>query len=329
MQGDMPHKDSGKAGDTKTRLPPLYKKRIWQAVLLYLLLMVGTGYWIYKNADKTVHEWNARTPQAIVSLAGAGEMPVADEPPETIDTAQGTALVLPQGANAEIAIILTDAGLNDSTTQKALQSLPKDIAVAFSPYSKRLAPLLEQAKTSGRETLLLLPMEPLTYPKDDPGPQSLLSRKSEADNSTTLQSLLALGKTDGVMNFMGSRFLGDRRNMMLALEKIRQNNLMFVENPSMSGLQSAATFAREANVPYLSADVQIDVQPNPVLIRQQLFQLEKLAQEKGSAVGVASPYPSTLDILPQWAESLQQRGFTIVAPSELIQKQARQKPQAP
>src|SRR6218665_3478776 len=133
MQGGMPHKDSGKAGNTKTRLPPLYKKRIWQAILLYLLLMGGTGYWIYSHADKTVHEWNARTPQAIVSLAGAGELPTAaEEPPETIDTAYGTALVLPQGANAEIAIILTDAGLNETTTQKALQSLPKDIAVAFS-----------------------------------------------------------------------------------------------------------------------------------------------------------------------------------------------------
>lgn len=318
----MPHKDSGKAGDTKTRLPPLYKKRIWQGVLLYLLLMGGTGYWVYSHADKTVHEWNARTPQAIVALAGAGDMPTpAEDLPETVNTADGTALVLPEGARAEIAIILTDAGLNETTTQKALQSLPKDIAIAFSPYSKRLAPLLDQAKASGRETLLLLPMEPLTYPKDDPGPQALLSRKSESDNSATLQSLLALGKTDGVMNFMGSRFLGDRRNMMPALTKIRQNSLMFIENPSLSGLQSAATFAQEANVPYMSADVQIDVQPNPLLIRQQLFQLEKLAQEKGSAIGVASPYPSTLDVLPQWAESLQKRGFTIVAPSALIHKQ--------
>lgn len=325
----MPHKDSGTAGDTKTRLPPLYKKRIWQAVLLYLLLMGGTGYWVYKNADKTVHEWQARTPQAIVALAGAGSMPVTEDPPETIDTAQGTALVLPAGTRAQIAIILTDAGLSESATHKAMQTLPKDVAIAFSPYSKRLAPLLEQAKTSGRETLLLLPMEPLTYPKDDPGPKALLSRKSESDNSATLQSLLALGKTDGVMNFMGSRFLGDRRNMVPALAKIRQSNLMFVENPSMSGLQSAASFAQETGVPYLSADVQIDAQPNPTLIRQQLFELEKLAQEKGFAIGIATPYPATLDILPQWAEGLNKRGFDITPPSSLLDLQSRQKPKAP
>ena len=325
----MPHKDSGKAGDTKTRLPPLYKKRIWQAILLYLLLMGAAGYWIHKNTDKTVHDWNARTPQAIVALTGAGLIPEAETPPETVSTTQGTGLVLPSGTTADIAIILTDAGLSESATQKAMQTLPKDVAMAFSPYSMRLAPWIDQAKTAGRETLLLLPMEPLTYPKDDPGPQALLSRKSETSNIETLQSLLALGKTDGVMNFMGSRFLGDRRNMVPALAKIRQSGLMFVENPSMSGLQSAATFAQETNVPYLSADVHIDAQATPALIRQQLFQLEKIAQEKGYAIGIASPYPVTLDIIPQWADSLKSRGFKLAPPSTLVDKQASQKPKAP
>lgn len=330
QNGDMPHKDGGKTGDTKTRMPPLYKKRIWQAILIYVILMAGVGYWLYKSADKTIHDWNARTPQAIVALAGKSIDPAPEVPDETITTPQGTSLVLPGGTTADIAIILTDAGLSESTTQKALQALPKPVAVAFSPYSMRLAPWLDEAKNAGRETFLLLPMEPLNYPKDDPGPQALLTRKSEAENSITLTSLLTLaGNADGVMNFMGSRFLGDRRNMIPALAKIRKSGLMFVENPSMSGLQSAATFAEETGVPYLSADVQIDVQASPASIRQQLFQLEKIAQEKGFAIGIASPYPVTLDILPQWADSLQGRGFKLTAPSTLVEKQAQHKPQAP
>lgn len=321
MQG-MDGKDSiGKAGE-KSRLPPLYKKRIWQALLLYLLLMAGVCFWLYKNSDKTVHDWNARTPQAIVALAGsdAASSDTAeaandtDVPPQT----SGAALVMPNGSTAYIAIILTDAGLSDKATQRALQSLPGEVTMAFSPYSPRLKFWLEQAKADGHETLLLLPMEPLNYPKDDPGPLALLSRKSETDNAATLQSLLALGDAQGAMNFMGSRFLGDRRNMIPTLAKIRQNGMFFIENPSMAGLQSAATFAQEAGTSYLSADVQIDVQPHPQMIRQQLFQLEKIAQEKGFAIGVAAPYPVTLDILPQWLESLQGRGFLLTSPGDLL-----------
>ncbi len=330
QNGDMPHKDDGKAGEIKTRMPPLYKKRIWQALLLYVILMGGVGYWLYKNADKTIHDWNARTPQAIVALAGQSIDAEPEATDDIVTTPQGTSLVLPGGATADIAIILTDAGLSDGATQKALESLPQPVAVAFSPYSLRLSAWLDQAKSAGRETFLLLPMEPLNYPKDDPGPQALLSRKSEAENSATLTSLLTLaGKVDGVMNFMGSRFLGDRPNMIPTLQKIRKSGLVFVENPSMSGLQSAASFAEETGVAYLSADVQIDMQTNPASIRQQLFQLEKIAQEKGFAVGIASPYPVTLDVLPQWAESLQGRGFKLTAPSALVGKQAQHKPQAP
>lgn len=321
MQGDnTPLSDRGTAGSFWARLSPLYKKRLLQGVSVWLLLTLSVALWIFLRAETTIQGWNARIPQAVIAL----DRDLPDDTAQirgtdTPQTTNGTdAVVLPAGKSARIALILTDAGLSEVATLRALQSLPPQMALAFSPYSPRLKPWLEQAADAGRETFMLLPMEPLTYPKDDPGPRALLSRKSDGENHANLQWLLSRGETTGVMNFMGSRFLGDRRNMMPALEQIKRRGLVFVENPSMAGLQSAASFAEEAGVAYLSAETQIDLQPEENALRRQLFLLEKAAEEKGFAIGIAAPYPVTLDVLPAWAESLAARGFTLVSPSALL-----------
>ncbi|MDP2205679.1 MAG: divergent polysaccharide deacetylase family protein [Alphaproteobacteria bacterium] len=321
--------DHGTAGSLWARLSPLYKKRLLQGVLAWLLLTGVVGLWLFLRAETTVQAWNARIPQAIIAL----ESDIAAVPPLNGDTDapadtsvngmdDPVAVALPAGKTARIAIILSDAGLSEAPTLRAMQVLPPQVAFAFSPYSPRLKPWLEQAAAAGRETFMLLPMEPLTYPKDDPGPRALLSRKSENENHANLQWLLSHGTTTGVMNFMGSRFMADRRNMLPAFDQIKRRGLIFVENPSMAGLQSAASFAEEAGVPYLSAEVQIDQQADETALRRQLFLLEKAAGEKGFAIGVAAPYPVTLDVLPKWAESLAARGFTLTAPSALLKNGA-------
>jgi polysaccharide deacetylase 2 family uncharacterized protein YibQ len=317
---------SGKknAGSFWSRLPSLYKKRLLQGIGAYLLLIAVIWLWLFLRADATMQAWNARIPQAILTLDVSGD----DAPAGMQESFDGDAsgnVTLPAGRTALVAIILSDAGLSEAATLRALHALPPQIALAFSPYAPKLPSWMEQAQAGGRETFLLLPMEPLTYPKDDPGPRALLSRRSESENRTNLQWLLsqATGAT-GVMNFMGSRFLADRRGMASALEQIKRHGLIFVENPVTAGLQSSAAFARDAGVPYLSAEMQIDLQAEENAIRRQLFLLEKAAEEKGFAIGIAAPYPVTLQVLPQWADSLARRGFTLSAPSALLSN-----PQAP
>lgn len=337
MNEERDHRDKtrfGKAGLFWSRLSPVYKRRVLQGAGAYLALVACVALWLFIGADKTVREWNARIPQAIVVLeppGGDDTAPViadggadTDYPlvtPLPDDTAPDDSR-LSGGASARIAIILTDAGLSENMTLRAQKELPAEIGLAFSPYSPRLQPWLEEARQARRETFLLLPMEPLTYPKDDPGPRALLSRKSGAENREALHWLLAQGRPTGVMNFMGSRFLADRANMMPALEQLRHRGLVFIENPSMAGLQSAASFASEAGVPYISADVKIDITPERNAIRQQLVQLEKAAEQRGAALGIASPYPVTLDVLREWAAGLERRGFVLSPPTSLLRQDA-------
>lgn len=319
---------NGKAGSFWARLSPLYKKRLLQGIAAYLVLMFCVSAWIYHHAPATREAWDARIPQAIIALPQTGEDIAGNQAPQTTPVQDTGAVTLPAGKTANIALILTDAGLSEAATLNAMQKLPAPVALAFSPYAPRLQALMEQAKGNGRQTILLLPMEPLSYPKDDPGPRALLLRKSDAENSASLHWLLSLGKPDAVMNFMGSRFLGDESGMMKLMEQLKRRSLPFFENPAMAGLQSAATFAHDAGVGYLSADVQIDTVPVPGDIRQQLYQLEKAAESKGYALGVAAPYPASLEIINEWADGLARRGFTLTTPTEIL-KTAAANPRTP
>lgn len=324
---------NGKAGSFWARLSPVYKKRFVGGILLYLMAVGAVGFWLFTHADTTLQKWNERIPQAAVSIGDAApytdDIASTDIPGDTdntIHTVEPPATApdenaLPAGQTARIAIILTDAGLNEASTQRVFKDLPQPVALAFSPYSLRLKNWLEETQTQNREAYLLLPMEPLTYPKDDPGPRALLSRKSESENRIALQWLLSHKPVTGVMNFMGSRFLADRRNMMPMMEQLKRRGLVFVENPAMAGLQSAARFAEEAGIKYMPAALQIDTQPQENAIRVQLAHLEKIAAEKGYALGIAAPYPVSIDVLAKWSEGLAARGFELVNPASLLQTQ--------
>ncbi|MDY0009150.1 MAG: divergent polysaccharide deacetylase family protein [Bdellovibrionales bacterium] len=340
MREDLSASDgkTGKAGSFWARLSPAYKKRFIGGIFLYLLLTGLVGFWVYTHADNTLQKWNARIPQATLQIGDTAPYTDAAVPPSgdidsgntdlvDIDTAeeplqsQPQENTLPAGKTARIAIIVTDTGLIESTTLRVMKDLPQNVGMAFSPYSLRLQPWLEEAHAQNREAYLLLPMEPLTYPKDDPGPRALLSRKSEAENRIAIQWLLSHKPVTGVMNFMGSRFLADRRNMMPMLEQLKRRGLVFIENPAMAGLQSAVRLADEAGVKYMPAALQIDTHPQETAIRIQLSQLEKIAEEKGYALGIAAPYPVSIDLLAKWTEGLAARGFELVKPASLLQYQ--------
>jgi polysaccharide deacetylase 2 family uncharacterized protein YibQ len=229
----------------------------------------------------------------------------------------GDETAVPARAGGYVAIIMSGAGLASSATERALEDLPREVALAFSPYSAALEDWISDAKSAGHETFVLLPMEPSAYPKDDPGPKALLTQLSDKENIDHLSGILARAKgVTGVVNFMGSRFMLDAEKLGPVLAALSQKGVLFVETPS-SATTPASMLAARARLPYLSADLRIDDKATDAAVRQQLLALEKIALERGYAVGVAQPYPVTFNMLNSWVENLESRGVRLVSPSAL------------
>ncbi|CAO3414671.1 divergent polysaccharide deacetylase family protein [Azospirillum endophyticum] len=217
-----------------------------------------------------------------------------------------------------IAIVMSDLGLSGVTTGNALAKLPPGITLAFLPYAERLDDWVERARTKGHEVMLSVPMEPLNYPRDDPGPNALLTMLGPDRNVERLE--WSLGKAVGyvgITSTTGSKFTASPAAMQPVIDALKARGLLLVDaraNPK----SVAGPLANLAGVPRALGDRVIDRDLSRGAIDDQLRELEEIAKTNGAAVGFASPYPTTIERLNLWLTALADRGIALAPVSAVV-----------
>ena len=207
-------------------------------------------------------------------------------------------------------------------TEAAIKQLPPGITLSFTPYSRKLNQWIALARVNGHEVMLDLPMEPTSYPDDDPGPQALLTALSARQNLDRLRWTLdrATGYV-GVATTMGSRFTASEPHMSPILEELKARGLLFLDNRASED-SVADRLAAEIGVPRTVNDRSLDrVQASRIAIDARLLQLENVARAQGFAVAMGRPYPVTIERLREWARGLQARGLALAPISALADRQ--------
>jgi polysaccharide deacetylase 2 family uncharacterized protein YibQ len=223
-----------------------------------------------------------------------------------------------------IAVVLTGLGLASKVTEAAIKELPGGITLSFTPYSRKLNQWVALARVNGHEVMLDLPMEPTTYPNDDPGPQALLTALSSRQNLDRLRwTLDRVTGYVGLAGVMGSRFAASKEHMEPVLEELKGRGLLFLDNRASEG-SLAAALAGEIGVPNAVNDRSLDrVQASRVAIDARLVQIENVARSEGFAVAMGRPYPVTIERLREWAKGLEARGFALAPITALANRQTR------
>lgn len=261
------------------------------------------------EADPGLIEQSNQGPLPRVSNEGARAFEVySAPPPDTQD-------------RAKIALIISELGMRSRSTRRAIADLPSRVTFAFSPYASNLMEWGEQARRTGHEVLLMVPMEPVNYPQNDPGPLSLLTSRSPRENINLLKS--SLGRMTGyvgIVNHMGSRFTAASESLRPVLEEVQRRGLMLVDSRS-TPYSRAASMARAIGLPTAFNNAYIDEDVNPAVIAQQLEELEKRARVYNYAVGMGRPYPVTIDAVKVWAAGLPERGFELVPITAVADRQ--------
>jgi polysaccharide deacetylase 2 family uncharacterized protein YibQ len=219
-----------------------------------------------------------------------------------------------------IAVVVGGLGISASSTAEAMAQLPGAVTLAFAPYGANLDNLAASARAHGHEILLQVPMEPFDYPDNDPGPQTLLTSLSSAQNVDRLQWLMArMQGYVGVASLMGSRFTASDAALSPILREVAKRGLIYVDDGS-SARSIAGQIAGANNLPFAKADVVLDRLPAPKEIDQALARLEMMAREHGSAVGFANASPATITRIADWAKNIGGRGFVLVPISMVTAK---------
>ena len=219
-----------------------------------------------------------------------------------------------------VAIVVGGLGISASATRDALSKLPGAVTFAFAPYGNNIEALAARARGDGHELILLVPMEPFDYPDNDPGPQTLLTTLDSGQNIDRLQWVMSRFQGYvGIANYMGGRFTASEKALSPVLKDAANRGLLYLDDGS-SQRSIAAQIAVANNLPFAKADVVLDSVPTPVDIDRALGRLERIARERGSALGVAGPLPVSIERIAKWAKAAEGRGVLVVPISAVASK---------
>ena len=220
---------------------------------------------------------------------------------------------------ARLAIIIDDMGYNKEVGY-GLIDLDIPLTFAFLPYSPFLNNLKKRAAERGRIIMLHMPMEPKKNANGaNPGKGALLTGMNRDEiKKTFLNALRSVDGAVGVNNHMGSLFTEYESGVRDLLLSLKSKDLFVID--SLTSPDSAVyPIAKDMMVPALRRDIFLDnVQTEPA-IQSQLDRLVSISLKRGWAIGIAHPYPKTLEVLKKNEKKFKKKGIEVVPVSMFLQ----------
>lgn len=217
-----------------------------------------------------------------------------------------------------IAIVVDDVGYQDRDLVEGFIALKQRVTLSIFPGYENTAWIAERAVAAGHGVMVHLPMEPIDYPEQDPGPGAIFAEyPEETIRALTRKALASVPHARGVNNHMGSRVTEDRYAIGCVLKEVYSQGFYFVDSVT-SPRSVACDVAREVGVPCRRNTLFLDHNEEEVVVEQALGTLAKLARRKGTVIGIGHARPATLAVLQRELTELEQQGFVFVKAEEVV-----------
>ncbi len=216
-----------------------------------------------------------------------------------------------------VAVVISGLGLSRAATEAAIRRTPGSVSLAFDPYGEGLDGWAPLAREAGHEFYIGLPLEPETFPAEDPGPLSMLMNLEPAEKRRRLEIILAkmVGYT-GVLGLMGGRYLADEAQVTPMLTSLRLRGLLFVDG-SMHAKSVVTGVASKIGLAHAVVGILLDGETTGRYVDAQLARAEILAREQGQVVVMGHSSPRTLERLLAWLSTIEDRRFLLAPVSAL------------
>lgn len=218
----------------------------------------------------------------------------------------------------KIAIIIDDMGVDRKRSFQVLE-IDAPLTLAFLPYAGSLEGITRQAKASGHELIIHMPMEAMTNPVSL-GPIALKDGMSADEVRENLEAAFeSFEGYVGLNNHMGSRVTQNAAIMDVVMESLKERDLYFIDSKTINSSVAAET-ARLNGLDTAVRDVFLDHQSTPEFVEKALRKTEEVAARKGYAIAIGHPKDATIEGLQGWVDDVRRRGFEIVHASALLER---------
>jgi uncharacterized protein len=293
----------------RTRPSPraLVALAIAAAVVIIAVVLIARG-------DRTPRPAHAAVLHHRSTAAAAGAPAQPPAAPVSAATPAVETSPVPAGA-PRLAIIIDDCG-QWPETERGFIALPAALTLSVLPHVRYGAEIARAAQAAGKGVMLHLPMEPNSG--IDPGPGGVTTAMDDTAIAAQVRADIAsVPLAAGVNNHEGSRATADDRVMRDIAAVLAERRLFFIDSRT-----SAATVAErdagEAGVPTARRDVFLDDVAEFDATASQLRRAAEIAKEKGSAIAIGHPRPTTLAAVRALLPELERDGIALVLARDLV-----------
>ncbi|MCK4956845.1 MAG: divergent polysaccharide deacetylase family protein [Candidatus Cloacimonetes bacterium] len=222
--------------------------------------------------------------------------------------------------STKLAIVVDDFGARNNTLLKDFCSLDKAVTFAILPDLKYSQTVMQMANDTGHETIVHIPMEPISYPRHDPGPNAIYVHLSEKEIKRRVNKFIEqFPLCIGANNHMGSLATSDHEVMKTVLETLKENNLYFVDSRT-SQSSIAYSLATKMMMPTAENKLFLDT---PTITKKsvetKLSQLEYLKKRNDKILVITHcATEARYEFLKEFIEEAKKRGFELVPVSNFF-----------
>lgn len=217
---------------------------------------------------------------------------------------------------ARLAILLDDLG-SDRSAADAIFALHVPITISILPFHAHSQDIARDARQHGCEVMLHLPMQSVAH--EAPEPQELRPGLSPEVVQDMVERMLdAIPGADGVNNHQGSQATADLTLMNALMHELKDEGVFYVDSRTTAATVAFEAAKREGvpaafrNVPFL------DDVGHKEAVKRQLQLAIRGAKEKGEAITIGHPHPTTLAALREMLPEANRQGVQLVLVSELV-----------
>jgi uncharacterized protein len=217
----------------------------------------------------------------------------------------------------QVAIIIDDIG-NDLNPVKELLKINADLTFAILPLCTHTREAAEMFHQAHRETLLHLPMEPVSYPHEKPGQGALFTDMNDEELVFQLEKDIAdVPYITGVNNHMGSKFMMDEKKLTLVFNKLKKNKLFFVDSRTSADTKAFVT-AEKVGLPVAARKIFLDNNRDYNEIYNNVINVAQKDSDVSPVILIGHPYPETIRAISDAIKVLREKGVSIVPVSQIV-----------
>lgn len=220
----------------------------------------------------------------------------------------------------QLAIVVDDFGIRNNKLLDDFCSLNSNVTFAILPDQKYSKHVMNKAAKTGHETMIHIPMEPISYPRDNPGANAIYVHLSGKEIKRRMENYIKqLPLCVGANNHMGSFATTDESVMRSVLQVLNEHDLYFVDSRT-SQSSIAYDLAKKMLIPTCENQLFLDTPSiTEKTLPNKIRQLKYLAKNRDKILVITHcATQDRYEFLKNFIKEIEKLDFELVPVSELF-----------